>query len=145
MITVRLDLARLPRNAITLLYERSGAPFKTTGAIQARLRDLTASKPVAEVIADLIAREAIAEGAGFTFHGLRKNTCCYQLELGLNDSEVGGILGMSPEMVRHYGKRTRALMIARGTVDRVSRGQLFVMPGAAVLQLQPKTADFRGW
>lgn len=118
------ELERLPRNAVTLLYERSGMPFKTTGAIQERLRALMAKPAVQEVIADLVARELISESATFTFHGLRKNACCYLLEQGLNDSEVGEILGMSPDMVRHYGKRARALMIARNAVARIEQGTI---------------------
>lgn len=118
------ELKKLPRSATTLLYERSGVPFKTTGAIQARLRDLMAMKEVREVHADLVARELIQPDATFSFHGLRKNACCYLLELGLSDTEVGSILGMSSEMVRHYGKRARALMIARGAAERVTSGRI---------------------
>lgn len=118
------ELKKLPRSATTLLYERSGAPFKTTGAIQARLRDLMADKDVRQVHADLVARELIASDATFSFHGLRKNACCYLLELGLSDTETGSILGMSSEMVRHYGKRARALMIARGAAERVAAGAI---------------------
>jgi len=124
------ELDRLPRRAVTLLYDRAGKPFGTTGAIQARLRDLMASKAVAEVINDLKARETIAQDASFSFHGLRKNACCYLLELGLSDTEVGSILGMSPEMVRHYGKRMRALMVARGAASRVVAGKILsIRPG----------------
>lgn len=118
------ELKKLPRRSTTLLYERSGAPFKTTGAVQARLRDLMAMSAVREVHADLVAREVIAADATFSFHGLRKNSCCYLLELGLSDTEVGSILGMSSEMVRHYGKRARALMIARGAAERVTGGKI---------------------
>lgn len=121
------ELARLPRRSVTLLYERSGVPFKTTGAIQARLRDLMENKAVKEVLADLVAREAISTDTSFTFHGLRKNACCYLLELGLSDTEVGAMLGMSPEMVRHYGKRMRALMIARGAAERVTSGKILAL------------------
>ena len=123
------ELAKLPRRSVTLLYERSGAPFKTTGAIQARLRDLMAMKEVREVHADLVAREMVAPDATFVFHGLRKNACCYLLELGLSDTEVGSILGMSSEMVRHYGKRARALMIARGAAQRVKGGKILPIKG----------------
>lgn len=124
------ELQKLPRKSVTLLYERTGRPFKTTGAVQERLRALMAKDPVQEVIADLVAREVIAEGTTFSFHGLRKNACCYLLELGLSDTEVGSILGMSPEMVRHYGKRARALMIARGAADRVTGGKIMSFAGA---------------
>ena len=124
------ELARLPRRSVALLYERTGAPFRTTGALQERIRALMAKPAVQEVIADLVAREMIAEDSTFSFHGLRKNACCYQLELGLSDTEVGSILGMSPEMVRHYGKRARALMIARGAADRVNGGKIVSLAGA---------------
>jgi hypothetical protein len=116
------ELARLPRQSVTLLYDRYGKPFGTTGAVQSRMRDLMATKAVVEVIADLVARESIAEGTTFVFHGLRKNACCYLLELGLNDNQVGAMLGMSPTMVRHYGKRSRALMIARDAAASIKAG-----------------------
>ncbi|WP_242095453.1 tyrosine-type recombinase/integrase [Sphingomonas sp. CROZ-RG-20F-R02-07] len=124
------ELAKPPRRSVTLLYERTGAPFKTTAAIQERLRALMAKDAVREVLDDLIARETIAEGSTFTFHGLRKNACCYLVECGLNDSEIGEILGMSPEMVRHYSKRARALMVARGAADRMTGGKIVALPGA---------------
>lgn len=124
------ELAKLPRRSVTLLYERTGAPFKTTGAIQERLRSLMEHKDVQQVLADLTARETIGEDARFTFHGLRKNACCYLLEQGLNDSEVGEILGMSPEIVRHYGKRTRALTVARGAAARMTGGKIVSLAGA---------------
>jgi len=123
------ELAKVPRKAVTLLYDRTGAPFKSTAAIQERLRDLMASEAVQSVIADLVARETIREGDSFTFHGLRKNACCYLLETGLNDSEVGSLLGMSPDMVRHYGKRARALTIARGAVEKATGGKIFALMG----------------
>lgn len=139
------ELARLPRRAVTLLYERSGAPFRTTAAIQERLRALMATEPVREVLADLVARETIADGASFTFHGLRKNACCYLLEMGLNDSEVGSILGMSPEMVRHYGKRARALMIARGAAERIAGGKIVELAGASPPHAAEKNQHFQRW
>lgn len=122
------ELAKLPRNAVTLVYDRSGKPFGTTGAVQSRIRDLMAMEPVQQVIADLVARELVEEGTAFVFHGLRKNACCYLLELGLNDREVGFMLGMSPDMVRHYGKRSRALMVARETAKRIMGGQILALP-----------------
>lgn len=133
------ELAHLPRRAVTLLYERTGVPFRTTAALQERLRTLMAQPAVQQVIADLAAREVIAEGATFTFHGLRKNACCYLLERGLNDSEVGEILGMSPEMVRHYGKRARALMVARGAAERMTGGKIVSLPGATARRASEKT------
>lgn len=134
------ELARLPRKAVTLLYDRWGKPFGTTGAVQARLRDLMAMEPVKQVIADLVAREVIAEGTTFVFHGLRKNACCYLLEMGMNESEIGLMLGMSPAMVRHYGKRARALMVAREAVERIGRGEILRLAGGKTIRTGPITA-----
>lgn len=107
------EIATVPRRALTVLYDRSGQPFASVEPIQARVRDLMAK----------IGAE------GFTFHGLRKNACCYLLEMGLNDAQVGSLLGMSPEMVRHYGKRARSLMIAQGVADQIAGATVLTLPG----------------
>lgn len=123
------ELARLPRKSVTLAYDRSGKPFGTTGAVQSRIRDLMAQPEVEAVVEDLIARESVPPGTTFVFHGLRKNACCYLLEMGESDASIGAMLGMSPKMVRHYGKRARALMIARGAAERVTGGTVLALPG----------------
>jgi integrase len=107
------ELKATPRSAVTLLYDRSGKPFTGPDRIQERLRRL-----MAEI-----------EHPGYTFHGLRKNSCCYLLELGLSDTEVGAVLGMSPETVRHYGKRARALMIAQGAASKIVGGNFAALVG----------------
>ncbi len=117
------ELKKLPKRAPTLIYERTGRPFGTTGAIQSRIRDLMAMPSVRAVLNDLRARRVIGSKDRFVFHGLRKNACCYLLELGLSDTQVGSMLGMSPQMVRHYGKRARALMIARGAAESMASGK----------------------
>ena len=132
------ELAKLPRKAVTLLYDRTGRPFRSTAAIQERLRDLMDKPAVAQVLEDLVARETIAEGTSFTFHGLRKNACCYLLELGLSDSDVGAILGMSSEMVRHYGKRARALMIAKRAAETVTGGKIVPLAGGTAQRTAEK-------
>lgn len=108
------EIAQVERKAVTILYDRSGKPFGSTGALQERIRDLMKS---------------IGE-PGYTFHGLRKNACCYLAELGLNDSEIGAIVGMTPGTVRHYTKRRRAFMIAQGAAARVIGGAVLPMRGA---------------
>lgn len=100
------EIARHPRKAVTIMYDRTGKPFADTKIVQERVRRL-----MAEIGA-----------VGYTFHGLRKNACCYQLELGLSDTEAGAILGMTPDTVRHYGKQARTLTIARGAADRLITG-----------------------
>jgi integrase len=102
------EIAKLPRRAVTILYDRTGRPIQSTGTLQSRLRDLM---------------RKIGEG-GYTFHGLRKNACCYLAELGLNDSVIGALVGMTPHVVRHYTKRSRNLMIAKGIADKVTGGDI---------------------
>jgi len=132
------ELGKLPRKSVTLLYERTGTPFKTTAAIQERLRALMAKEEVQSVITDLVARETIAPETKFTFHGLRKNACCYLIECGLNEQQIGEMLGMSPDMVRHYGKRARALMVARSAAKQMTGGKIVPIAGAKAPALMAK-------
>lgn len=61
----------------------------------------------------VIARALIDPDATFTFDGLGKYVRCCLLELRLNDTETGSILGMTGEMVRHHGRRASTMGIAR--------------------------------
>lgn len=107
------EVAKVERKAVTILYDRSGKPFASRRTLSERIRDLM-----------------LAIGhPGYSFHGLRKNAACYLAELGLSDTEIGAIVGMTPETVRHYTKRKRAYMIARGAADRVTRGDVLVLKG----------------
>lgn len=102
------EIDRVERKALTLLYDRRGQPFATVEPLQAQLRRLL-------------------HGLGaesYSFHGLRKNACCYLLELGLSDATVGSLLGMSAQTVRHYGKRTRALMLAREAAHTITAAKV---------------------
>lgn len=103
------ELGKLERKSVTLLYDRQGKPFGSPRAIEERVRDLL---------------EKIGETRQFVFHGLRKNACCYLAELGLNDSQIGSIVGMTADTVRHYTKRSRSLMVARDVARRVTRGDV---------------------
>jgi integrase len=107
------ELAKHERKAVTLLYDRSGKPFKSTSALQERIRDLMKS----------VGRP------GYSFHGLRKNAACYLAELGLSDREIGSILAMTPDTVRHYTKRSRALMVAKGAAERIKKGDVISFAG----------------
>lgn len=106
------EIAKAPKKALTILYDRSGQPFQSTGTLQARLRDL---------MADI--------GEDYKFHGLRKNAACYLAEMGLSDTEIGAMLGMTSETVRHYTKEKRAYMIARGAAEKVRRGDVLEIKG----------------
>ncbi|BBB13607.1 tyrosine-type recombinase/integrase [Sphingopyxis sp. FD7] len=106
----REEIDKLPKKAVTVLYDRSGRPFSSEEAIQSQIRRMM--KKLGHVD---------SQGqALYTFHGLRKNACCYLLETGLSDTDVGAILGMTPETVRHYGKRARALTIAQGAAAKMT-------------------------
>lgn len=107
------EIAKNERKAVTILYDRSGKPFSSTGELQDRCRRLMAK----------IGQVDDLGKARYTLHGLRKNATCYQLELGLSDSDVGSNLGMTPETVRHYGKQARALMIAKRVANTVTQGK----------------------
>lgn len=106
------EIGKLPRKAVTILYDRSGKSFASTEPLQKQLRDL-----MKEI------------GERYTFHGLRKNACCYLAELGLSDMEIGAIVGMTAGTVRHYTKRKRAWMIASNAAERVTRGDVLQLKG----------------
>lgn len=108
------EIARVERKAVTILYDRYGRPFQSTGTLQSRIRDLMGDQK-------------------YTFHGLRKNACCYLHELGLSDMEIGSIVGMTSGTVRHYTKRSRALMVARGAAERVKGGTPIPFAGGRAL------------
>lgn len=106
------EIAKVPRKAVTILYDRTGKPFSTPEPLQKQLRDLMKRL-----------------GERYTFHGLRKNACCYLAELGLSDTETGAVVGMTPQTVRHYTKRKRIYMIARGAAAKVTRGDVLQLKG----------------
>ncbi len=118
------ELARVERRAVTLLYDRFGRPFSDPEPIQSRLRTLMDEPAVRAAINEAVAAGECEVDVAFTFHGLRKNACCYLLELGLSDAAVGAMLGMSAGMVRHYGKKKRALMVALDAVGLVTGGTI---------------------
>lgn len=116
------EIGKHPRKAVTLLYDRAGKPFSDTKILQERVRRL---------MHDIGGPTYNSNGKArlFSFHGLRKNAACYLAELGLSDTDIGAICGMTPDTVRHYTKRARALMIARGAADRVTRGDVLPLKG----------------
>lgn len=113
----RAEIDRLEKRSTTILYDRSGKPFTDVKMLQERLRRLMHELGHIDDDDQLL----------YTFHGLRKNACCYLLELGLSDSDVGLILGMSADTVRHYGKRARAYMVAQRAADRIAAGNIVTM------------------
>lgn len=108
------EIRKMPRKAITLLYDRSGKPFLDTDRLQASIRRIMHKLGYVDDEEQLL----------YTFHGLGKNACCYLTELGLSDTEISGVTGKTPETVRHYAKRARVLMIAKGAAERVTKGRI---------------------
>ena len=119
------EIDQLPRSAVTILYDRMGKPFSDTDILQERIRRL---------MGDIGSPTYVTNGRerGYSFHGLRKNAACYLHKLGLSDTEIGSICGMTPETVRHYTKRARSLMVARGAADRVTRGDVLSLTGGRI-------------
>jgi hypothetical protein len=118
------EIDRLPKRALTLLYDRSGKPFSSPEPLQAALRRLMTHEDVRAAIAEAASRGECDADDTFVWHGLRKNACCYLTELGLSDSQVGGMQGMSPEMVRYYSRRRRTLMLAKSGEAAVLGGNV---------------------
>jgi integrase len=116
------EIDRVPRIGQTLIYDRTGKPFSSPKAIQERMRRLMHSIGSPTYVSN-------GKSRLYSFHGLRKNAACYLAELGLNDSEIGAICGMTPETVRHYTKRARSLMIARNVAEKITRGDVLPSEG----------------
>ncbi|MFV0622385.1 tyrosine-type recombinase/integrase [Sphingomonas sp. ac-8] len=118
------EIEKTPRRGVTLLFDRSGKPFSDPKIVQERVRRL---------MEDLGSPTYLSNGRprGYSFHGLRKNAACYLKELGLNDDQIGSICGMTPDTVRHYTKRARALMVARTAADRITSGDVLLIGHAS--------------
>lgn len=116
------ELSRVERKAVTLLYGRAGKPFSSPKAIQERMRAL---------MGQIGSPNYLSNGKHrlYSFHGLRKNASCYLKEIGLNDSQIGSIVGMTPATIRHYTKRQNALRIAKGAARNVAKGEIIQIKG----------------
>jgi integrase len=106
----RQAVAAVPRRADTILYDRSGRPFKDPEALQERIRDLMKALGCVDASGQAL----------YTFHGLRKNSSNYLKEMGLNDAEIGAINGMSADTVRHYTKGVQKRILAEGSRGRIT-------------------------
>ncbi|WP_223797398.1 tyrosine-type recombinase/integrase [Sphingomonas nostoxanthinifaciens] len=113
------EIRKLPRKSVTILYDRAGKPFADTDRLQASIRRIMHELGFVDEEDQLL----------YTFHGLGKNACCYLTELGLSDREISAITGKTPETVRHYAKRARVLMVAKGAAERVQKGQIMGLVG----------------
>lgn len=116
------EIRKVPRKAVTLLYDRSGKPFSETDILQERVKRLMLDIGSPTYVSNGVERR-------YTFHGLRKNAACYLAEMGLNDGQIGAICAMTPDTVRKYTKRSSAYMIAQGAAENVKRGDVLSIKG----------------
>jgi len=58
----------------------------------------------------------------WVFHGLRKNAVNMLLEVGCTEDQVSAIVGMSPQMVRHYAKEVSKFRLARDAMKLLEKG-----------------------
>jgi hypothetical protein len=58
----------------------------------------------------------------WVFHDLRKNAVCMLLEVGCTEDQVSAIVGMSPQMVRHYANEVSKFRLARSAMKLLETG-----------------------
>lgn len=118
----RAEIDRTEAKAVTILYDRGGKPFASSGTIQARIRRL-------------MKRLGYVDQHGaplYSFHGLSKNAICYLTELGLDEQTIGALVGKTPETVRHYAKEARLWMLAERAAETVIAGRIDRLVGNSV-------------
>lgn len=64
------------------------------------------------------------------FHGLRKNAVINLLEVGCTENQVGAIVNMSEQMVRHYGQDVSLRALARDGMKLLQARGREVLPAA---------------
>lgn len=64
------------------------------------------------------------------FHGLRKNAVINLLEVGCTENQVGAIVNMSEQMVRHYGQDVSLRALARDGMKLLEARGSEVLPAA---------------
>lgn len=64
------------------------------------------------------------------FHGLRKNAVINLLEVGCNEGQVGAIVNMSEQMVRHYGREVNIRVLAKAGMKLLETNWADVRPDA---------------
>ena len=84
---------------------------------------------MAKAIAEAVAEGTLQPGRKLTPHGLRKNAACYLFEAGASIEQIGTILGMSPDMVRHYTKRIDARRIAETMAETMTGANVVNLSG----------------
>jgi integrase len=94
-------LAKVDRNAITILTNANGRPW-TQGGLRQKLQQWAKER-----------------GHHVVPHGLRKNAVISLLEAGCSVYEVSGITDQSPQMVEHYAQKVNKLTLGRAAVIKL--------------------------
>lgn len=110
----REAVAEVERKTDTIIYDRYGRPFKNPKALQERIRDM---------MKDLGFVDENGE-ALYTFHGLRKNSSNYLMEMGLTAEEIGAINGMNADTVRLYTKGVQKRVLVEGAKGKMLAGDV---------------------
>ena len=92
----RAEIDRLPRKAMTILYDRAGRPFKETERLQRTVRALM---------------NKIGH-PGYTLHGLIKNRMNELAEQGATAHQLAAISGRSLAVCEHYTRAANARKLA---------------------------------
>lgn len=96
-----------------------GAPYKTADGFRAEWQRMMDTKPFERFREERI-----------VFHGLRKNAVINLLEVGCTEAQVGAIVNMSEQMVRHYGMEVSSRALARDGMQLLESRWAEVQPAA---------------
>ncbi|HWL06773.1 MAG TPA: integrase [Xanthobacteraceae bacterium] len=120
----RLIIAAAKTDNLMLHLREDGVPWTLAGFRTAWQRELTFTvEPGAEqALVEKAAAMKRIRDAGLVFHGLRKNAVCMLLEVGCSEDYAGAIVGMSPQMVRHYSKQISKFRLARSAMKQLESG-----------------------
>lgn len=95
-------------DAIQLHIGARGLPYKTADGFRTEWSKMMKKAEFARFPKERI-----------VFHGLRKNAVINLLEVGCTEAEVGAIVNMSEQMVRHYGRDVSLRQLARNGMKRL--------------------------
>lgn len=96
-----------------------GLPYQTTDGFRSEFQALMRSEPFKRFREERI-----------VFHGLRKNAVNMLLEVGCTENQVGAIVNMSEQMVRHYSRDVNVRRLARDGMKKLEERASEVLPKA---------------
>lgn len=113
-------IAKAPKgDAVQLHLGARGLPFQSADGFRADWQRMMGGEKFKRFRAERI-----------VFHGLRKNAVINLLEVGCTEAEVGAIVNMSEQMVRHYGRDVSLRALARNGMKRLEERWGEVRPAA---------------